>query len=105
MSFSNNSDPSKTSGQYHSLKGNVVETIGNLSGSQPWQQSGKEEHASGEAEYKAAQAKGYVEGSIDRIGGYKDSVMGSLSGDKTQKAQGNLRHDKGQAQQDVNREA
>ncbi|KAI0073324.1 hypothetical protein K474DRAFT_1666744 [Panus rudis PR-1116 ss-1] len=45
----------KTTGKYHSAKGNAVETVGNLTGSTTWQQSGKEEHARGEAEYKAAQ--------------------------------------------------
>ncbi|KAG6875190.1 hypothetical protein C0992_004837, partial [Termitomyces sp. T32_za158] len=62
--------------------------VGNLTGSASWQQSGKEEHAKGEAEYKAAQAKGYAEGAMDRIGGYKDSIVGAVSGDKAQQTSG-----------------
>ncbi|KIK68616.1 hypothetical protein GYMLUDRAFT_92138 [Collybiopsis luxurians FD-317 M1] len=106
MSFNNdNSSPNKTTGQFHSLKGNAVEAIGNLTGAQSWQQSGKEEHARGEAEYNAARAEGYVEGAADRAGGYKDSVVGAMTGDKSQQAAGNIRHDQGQAKQDINRKA
>ena len=79
---------SKTNGQFHSVKGNIAETIGNLTGAQSWQQRGEEEHAKGEAEYDAARAKGYVEGTKDRVGGYKDSVVGAVTGDKSQQAQG-----------------
>ncbi|KAJ7643527.1 hypothetical protein FB45DRAFT_735581, partial [Roridomyces roridus] len=93
----------KTTGQYHSMKGTAVETIGNRTGLQSWPTSGKEEHAQGEAEYKAAQAQGYVEGAADRVGGKKDSILGAVTGDKSQQAQGNLRHDMGEAQQEVNK--
>ena len=88
MSFNGNSEPSKVSGQFHSVKGTVVETIGNLTGLEDWQKSGRDEHASGEAEYNAAQAKGYVEGTGDRIGGKVDSVIGAVTGDKEQQMSG-----------------
>jgi len=89
--MSNYNEPNKTSGQYHSVKGNAVEAIGNLTGAQSWTQSGKEEHAAGETEYKASQAKGYAEGAV--------------TGDKSQQAQGNVRNEQGQAQQDFNKNA
>ena len=65
--------------------------IGNLTGSESWQQSGREEHAQGEAEYKAAQAKGYVEGTVDRLTGKKDAVVGAVTGDRQQEAAGQYR--------------
>ncbi|KAJ7650760.1 mismatched base pair and cruciform DNA recognition protein [Roridomyces roridus] len=95
--------PDKLTGQYHSVKGTIVETIGNMTGLESWQTSGKEEHAAGEAEYKAAQAEAYVEGTVDRVSGKVDSVVGAVTGDKSQQTQGNLRHDMGQAQQEINK--
>jgi uncharacterized protein YjbJ (UPF0337 family) len=79
---------SKTSGQLHSVKGTVVETIGNITGSQSWRESGKREHTEGEAEYHAAKAKGYVEGATDRVGGKKDAILGAVTGDRSLERQG-----------------
>ncbi|KIM83560.1 hypothetical protein PILCRDRAFT_819196 [Piloderma croceum F 1598] len=98
----NSTEPSKATGQYHSLKGTVVEAVGDVSGSTSWKNSGKEEHAAGEAEYNAAQAKQYVEGVSDRVTGYKDSVVGAIVGDKSQQATGNIRKEAGATQQKAN---
>lgn len=48
----------------------------------------QKEHASGEAEYNAAQAKGYAEGTVDRLAGKKDTVVGAVVGDREQEATG-----------------
>ncbi|KAI9455247.1 hypothetical protein BJY52DRAFT_1280860 [Lactarius psammicola] len=74
-----------------------------MTGNKSWTESGKQEHASGEAEYKAAQAKGYAEGTLDRMGGKKDTIVGAVTGDREQEASGNLQHEKGMTQQDLNR--
>jgi len=103
MTNPSNQDPSKVSGQFHSVKGSVVEAVGDTTGSQAWSQAGKEEHARGEGEYKVAQGKGYAEGVTDRVGGYKDSVVGAVTGDKSQQVAGNARNEKGQAQQEINK--
>eukprot|EP00918_Siedleckia_nematoides_P097469 GHVU01213631.1.p1 GENE.GHVU01213631.1~~GHVU01213631.1.p1 ORF type:complete len:125 (+),score=21.36 GHVU01213631.1:57-377(+) len=102
MSYNQSSEPSKTSGQYHSTKGNVVQMVGDATGLESWQTSGKEEHAQGEAEYKASQAKGYAEGISDRVAGYKDSVVGAVTDDKSQQVSGNAQKEQGRAQQKAN---
>ncbi|KAJ7599372.1 hypothetical protein C8J56DRAFT_1158301 [Mycena floridula] len=99
----NTPEPNKTTGQYHSVKGTIVETIGNLTGSKPWQDSGREEHVAGEAEYNAALAKGYIDGTVDRIEGKKDAVVGALMSDKTKQTQGILQQEKGEKEQQMNK--
>ncbi|EAU89166.1 hypothetical protein CC1G_08573 [Coprinopsis cinerea okayama7 len=96
-------EPSKVSGQFHSMKGTAVEAIGNLTGSAEWQRSGKEEHAAGEAEINAAKAKAYAEGAADRLVGKKDSIVGAVTGDRSQQAEGNLRQEKGETKQEFNK--
>jgi len=59
-----------------------------MMGVDSWKQSGKEEHAAGEAEISAAKAKGHAEGTFDRLAGKKDSIVGAVTGDRGQEASG-----------------
>ncbi|KAI4517393.1 hypothetical protein K525DRAFT_145306, partial [Schizophyllum commune Loenen D] len=59
----------------------------------------------GEGEYNAARAKGYAEGTADRITGKKDNIVGAVTGDSSQQAAGQARHDKGETQQEINKRA
>lgn len=79
---------SKASGQYHSVKGTIVETIGDLTGASSWKQSGQEEHAAGEAEHNAAKAKGFAEGTANRVSGKVDNVIGAVTGNEERQAKG-----------------
>lgn len=96
------SQPSQYNGQYHSIKGNLVEAVGNATGAQSWIESGKKEHAEGEAEQTAAQARDYADGVMDRFKGKKDAVVGAMFDDKEQQIKGNVQHDAGKAQQKAN---
>ncbi|KAJ7101548.1 hypothetical protein B0H15DRAFT_899339 [Mycena belliarum] len=93
---------SKASGQFHSVKGTLVEWIGHLTGATSWQKSGRDEHTAGEAEIQAAEVAGYLQGTLDRAQGKVDAVVGAVTGDKARQIEGNLRHDKGKADQEAN---
>ncbi|KAJ7272485.1 hypothetical protein C8J57DRAFT_1129526 [Mycena rebaudengoi] len=97
------SDPSKASGQFHSMKGTAVEAMGNATGMTSMENSGKQEHAEGEAEVKGAQAKGMAEGMIDRAMGMKDSIVGSVMGNQAQQASGNVQKAAGEAKTEMNK--
>ncbi|KIY64704.1 hypothetical protein CYLTODRAFT_492889 [Cylindrobasidium torrendii FP15055 ss-10] len=77
--------------------------VGNITGQRQWAESGRREHANGEAEVNAAKVKGYTEGTKNRFGGWKDSVFGAISGNKSKQSSGNVRKEKGERKQEFNR--
>ncbi|KAE8211470.1 hypothetical protein CF327_g4779 [Tilletia walkeri] len=95
------SEPSKVSGQYNSAVGSAKETVGNLTGATSWTQAGQEQHAKGEAEIKAAQAKQYADGLSNQVSGKVDNVVGSLTGDDSKKASGKIQEQAGKAQKET----
>ncbi|KAG2352930.1 hypothetical protein BDR07DRAFT_1435521 [Suillus spraguei] len=97
-------EPSKLSGQFHSVKGTAVETIGDMTGSQSWSQSGKEEHVMGEGEYKAPKPRDMRRAFLTGLP-LQGFSFGAVTGDKTQQATGNAKNEKGQTQQEINKPA
>jgi len=113
---------SKTSGNVKNTVGKVEETVGNMTGLESLQTSGKKRQAEGDVELKQAQAQGYVEGTMDRVGGAVEDMKGSLTGDSSQEisggcigflysltatdgfdlCSGKVRKEKGKVQQDAN---
>ncbi|GAC93329.1 hypothetical protein PHSY_000894 [Pseudozyma hubeiensis SY62] len=95
-------DVVEAKGNYNSVAGTVKETIGNLTGSTDWQTTGKEQHAKGESEIKAAEAKGYAEGTKDQVSGKIDNVVGAVTGDKSKEMSGKAQQESGKAQKELN---
>ena len=76
------------SGNVKNTVGKMEETIGNTTGLESWQTSGKKRQAEGEVETKQAQAEGYVEGTKDRVVGAVEGMAGSVMGDSSQEVSG-----------------
>merc|ERR1712110_1022465 len=102
--------PSQLNGQIQSVVGTgeqmlgsaieqAYQAVGGSTEPSQFSKDGKERHDKGEAELKAAQAKDYAEGTLDRVEGKADSIIGSIKGDDKQQLSGNLQNKKGQAAQ------
>ncbi|CAH7666632.1 hypothetical protein BY996DRAFT_4580088 [Phakopsora pachyrhizi] len=100
--MSDSNEPSKFSGNFNSTIGGLKEQVGHAIGSTDLESSGAQQKTKGDAEYKAAQAQGYAEGTKDRVSGKVDNVIGAVTGDKSQQIEGQARAEKGRGQQEVN---
>lgn len=79
---------SKVSGNVNNTVGKVEEAVGNVTGLESLQTSGKKRQAEGDVEHKHAQAQGYAEGTMDRVVGTVENMKGSLIGDTSQEVSG-----------------
>ncbi|BEJ02704.1 hypothetical protein CcaverHIS631_0704990 [Cutaneotrichosporon cavernicola] len=82
--------------------GGAIESVTGSTEPSSWTTAGKQQHAKGETEVKAAEAEAYAEGMGDRVQGKVDSVVGAATGDKAQQMQGNAQHDKGKLNMQLN---
>ena len=76
------------SGNVKSTVGKLEKAIGDTTGLESLQTSGQKRQAEGDAEFKQAQAQGYVEGTAERVAGTFEDVKGSLTGDSSQEISG-----------------
>ena len=100
----------------------MEQAVGETTGLQSWETSGKKREAEGETETKQAQAQGYVEATKDRIVGAVDNMVGSVTGNTSKEVSGGClsfrtrlplltidarsgeaRNEKGKVQQEVNK--
>jgi len=102
---SNSAEPSKINAQYNQAAGSAKQLVGALvdpiAGTQLGT-TGNNQYNEGVAEQKAAEAKGYAEGTVDRVSGKVDNVVGAVTGDTAKQNEAQLRHDKGVLKQDIN---
>ncbi|KAL7007262.1 hypothetical protein EMMF5_003101 [Cystobasidiomycetes sp. EMM_F5] len=107
MSSTNNSsaEPSKANASYNQTVGSAKQTVGSLVDTTlgtDLQQQGQTQYNEGVAEQKAAEAEGYIKGTADRVEGKINNVVGAVTGDRQQQAEGQTQHDKGILKQDIN---
>ncbi|TIB72017.1 hypothetical protein E3Q22_02173 [Wallemia mellicola] len=94
--------PNKNTGIYHSIKGNIVESVGTATGSEEWKKSGQQEHVDGEAEQKAciaAEIKDKAEGVYDQVAGRVSNIKAAVTGDKSGQVEAAAREESGKAAQ------
>eukprot|EP00891_Asterochloris_glomerata_P002230 jgi/Astpho2/2230/Aster-03212 len=77
--------PSKISGDAKWATGVVKENVGHVLGNEQMKADGTKQKTEGDAEYKAAQAKGYAEGAKDDlVGGVKKNVAKVTGNDESE---------------------
>jgi len=82
------------SGHAQYAKGYVEETVGNVTGSKDWQESGKKDSQSGIEEMKAASANSSSEPAASSIGGKVEQMAGKAVGCEGMEGEGQVRQEK-----------
>ncbi|CZT11171.1 uncharacterized protein RCO7_09906 [Rhynchosporium graminicola] len=86
--------PSIISGHAQYAKGYVEETIGNVTGSKEWQESGKKDAEAGIGEMKAANQQRTSEPAASGIGGRVEELAGKAAGCEGMEKEGAERQSK-----------
>ncbi|KAJ9053832.1 glutamate decarboxylase gad1 [Entomophthora muscae] len=94
--------PSKISSSFESAKGAIKENAGWAIGNETMQAEGAATRAKADAEYKAAQAQGYAEGTADSFKGSIKDTVGSVIGDSQMQGEGKTSKAKGDAKKSIN---
>ncbi|KAK9803555.1 hypothetical protein WJX73_009114 [Symbiochloris irregularis] len=84
-------------------QGQAEKLVGDVTGANDWKASGEKHIAEGNSEVKAAQAKGYAEGTKDRVHGKVQELGGKITGDNSKEAEGKARNTAGDLKQDANK--
>ncbi|KAI9296855.1 DNA binding protein, partial [Neoconidiobolus thromboides FSU 785] len=82
--------------------GSIKENVGSALGNHSLESKGAAQRAEGDAEYKAAQAKGYAEGSKDSVKGSVKDTVGSAIGNEQMQAEGKASKLQGDAKKEMN---
>jgi len=85
---------SMLSGHAQYAKGYVVETIGNVTGSKEWQESGKSDAQAGIDEMKTANQQNTSEPAASGIGGRVEELAGKAAGCEGMESEGKERQEK-----------
>ncbi|PMD35761.1 hypothetical protein L207DRAFT_636967 [Hyaloscypha variabilis F] len=94
MSAPNANTPSMLGGHAQYAKGYVEETIGNVTGSKEWQESGKQDAQEGINEMKAANQAKNSEPAASGIGGQVEELAGKAAGCEGMEKEGLERQEK-----------
>ncbi|KAI9228756.1 MAG: putative cruciform DNA binding protein [Piptocephalis tieghemiana] len=100
--MSSESEQSKMSANATWAKGQVKSTIGSVIGNEQMRTEGDADIAKGNADYKAAQAQGYVEGAKNDVKGNIKDTVNRVIGDDAGQAEGKAQQSLGQAQKEAN---
>ncbi|PMD16519.1 hypothetical protein NA56DRAFT_580187 [Hyaloscypha hepaticicola] len=94
MSAPDANTPSMISGHAQYAKGYVAETIGNITGSKEWQDSGKKDAQEGINEMKAANSAKTSQPAASGLGGRVEELTGKAAGYEGMEKEGFERQEK-----------